>query len=210
MMTAGLSRYFEPLAAKFVALPDEAEIEQNLGIIANLRHELGDRLPAAARLSERERAELGTAAHEAAHAAVAIACGDEVVTVAISSSGTSGFVWQYVCFEQEAGPLIARAAVLLAGEQGYLRATGDLVGALAGGRFDVEDLDQAFEGLPDSIKESATEIGRNIVDMVLDACWPSVVDLAMRLVVERRVEAYGHELVAVPAEVRRRVKLLVR
>lgn len=202
-----------PLASISVAAPDDEPDEaEELRMWAAMREFVGVPFDPPANVSPLELHALGIAVHEAAHAAISIAVGDIVEFVSVSRAAGTGFVTIWPRDSVSFGATVARIAVLRAGAEGYLRATGDVVGAGVSCSSDQEDVEAAIAWLgPDGstlVLDTADRIVRRVLDDA--ATWRSVVGLALRLLDEGRIDGGAVECaLALPAELRAEVASLV-
>ncbi|MFI5300400.1 MAG: hypothetical protein ACHREM_20115 [Polyangiales bacterium] len=180
----------------------------------SLRSQLGITYDRPANISADEAAILGIAVHECAHAAVAVACGDIVEDVSISPGTLSGMAPYWPRDAPMAGVLIARVAVLLAGEFGFAQATRDTVTAIMSARGDREEIDELFVRLalsPES-EACARAIAGEIVALVLSDgdVWRSMTEIAFRLVRTERVDGADFERsLSIPDRIREQVARLI-
>lgn len=162
---------------------------------------------------QREK-ELEIATHEAAHAVVAVAVGDIVEEVTFSRRHMCGEAPYFPREAMTIGSLIAEVAVRLAGRRGSELADGDVLAAFYGSQTDRDDVDElltaAARRLPGIDASTIAEMAEQVIEAVLRAAWPSVKEIARRLVRDGRVDgAEVHRIVRLPRHIVEQVRRVV-
>lgn len=201
MRSAGLARTLGSLAPAVTLESDDIGAERRAEgqrWRAAERARIGVPLLARTKLADEELALLGLAAHECAHAAVALACGDILESVSISHGALSGLAPCWMRDATTAGSIIAEIAVRAAGVRGYELATLDCLGAYLSGAGDREDIEEllARVGLAGEGEAAAkgAAAARHVADRIVEhvltdpEVWKCVVDLSIRLTTELQID----------------------